>query len=141
MDENNSSRETTVSRRDVLAATGTGSAALVAGCSGGDSTGTDGPATETATSSVPGTVSSDVAELYIVEHQPDLDYFDENDVGEDDQQQFPVDLTVENSGDQQTDAMAYEYDLTPYHADCWRCFAAPPLNCPRNSLTRCRAPR
>ena len=137
MDENNGGRATTVSRRGVLAATGTASVALVTGCSGGDDTGTDEPAddedatgtedgemsteageifTDTGTPSVPGTVSSDIEELAIVAHQPDLTYFDETstynfDTGD---QPFPVKLLIENNGDQQTDAGDYYYDLTPY---------------------------
>ena len=120
MDENNGGRATTVSRRGVLAATGTASIALVAGCSGGDNTGTDEPTddanatgtddgamstedgeifTDTGTPSVPGTVSSDIEELAIVAHQPDLDYFDETskydfDTGD---QPFPVKLMIENN--------------------------------------------
>lgn len=130
-------RDTVVSRRGVLAATGAVSVTLMAGCSGGDGgTGTDEPtdggstATGTAeptddggemstptddggeTSSVPGSVSSNVAELSIVEHQPDIDYY-----GENNEQYFPVDLTIENNGDQQTDVTEYDYDVTPYDAD------------------------
>lgn len=132
MNENNSGRATTVSRRGVLAATGTASLALVAGCrGGGDGTSTEEPAddgdenatatdsempADIGTPSMPATVSSDVEELAIVGHQPDLDYFDESDVNNADEY-FPVRLIIENNGDQQTDAMEYYYDLTPYDDD------------------------
>lgn len=131
MNENNSGRATMVSRRGVLAATGTASVALVAGCSGGGDSSTEEPAddgdenaTETdsempaeiGTPSMPATVSSDVEELSVVGHQPDLDYFDENDVNNGDEY-FPVRLVLENNGDQQTDAIEYYYDLTPYDDD------------------------
>lgn len=100
MDEKNSDREPTVSRRGVLAATGTATVAVVAGCSGGG----DG----TATPSVPGTASSDIEELAIVDHQPDIDAA---------HQGFGVELTLENNGDQQIDILDYNYDLTPYNDD------------------------
>jgi hypothetical protein len=132
MSENNSGRATMVSRRGVLAATGTASLALVAGCrDGGDGTSTKEPAddgdqtvTETdsemsadiRTPSMPATVSSDIEELAIVGHQPDLDYFDGKAPGNADEY-FPVRLTIENNGDQQTDAQDYYYDLTPYDDD------------------------
>jgi len=107
MDENNSDQETRGSRRGILAATGTAMVALVAGCSGGgDGAGTDEPATETATPSVRGTVSSNIEELAIVEHRPAID-----------DNTFPVDITVGNNGDQQTDIGEYNYSLTPYDAD------------------------
>lgn len=132
MNENNSGRATTVSRRGVLAATGTASVALVAGCSGGgDGSTTEEPAddgdenaTETdseipadiGTPSMPATVSSDIEELAIVGHQPDLDYFDEDDL-DSGEEYFPIRLIIENNGDQQTDPMEYYYDLTPYDDD------------------------
>ena len=93
----------------MLAATGTVTVALVAGCSGGaDIIGAGGPATETP--AVPGTVSSEIEEFAIVEHEPDFAPGSED-------QDFGVVLTIENNGDQQTDLIDYDYELTPYDDD------------------------
>ena len=99
MDENSSDRAAMVSRRGVLAATGTATVAVVAGCSGGDDT-----------PSVPGTASSDIEELAIVDHQPDFAPGSQD-------QDFGVVLTIENNGDQQADIIDYSYELTPYDDD------------------------
>ncbi|MBX0303954.1 hypothetical protein [Haloarcula salinisoli] len=151
MRENNSDREATLSRRGVLAATGTTSIALVAGCSSDDGAGTDDgdedsavtedgetstgdgamstedstptedgamstedgeTPTEDDTSSSPatGTASSSVEELTIVDHEPDLDYFGNDDA-------FGVALTMENDGEQETDLDRYFYSIVPYDVD------------------------
>jgi len=55
---------------------------------------------------VPGTVSSNIEEIAIVKHRPATDA-----------NTFPVNITVENNGDQQTDIGEYTYHLTPYDAD------------------------
>ena len=65
---------------------------------------------------MPGTVSSNVEELAIVEHQAHPDYFEENNIG-DDGDRFHVTLTIENNGDKEAVLLNYEYYLTPYDAD------------------------
>jgi len=121
----------------MLATTGSVSVALVAGCSGGGGTGTaestegdaedpmatddggterDDGGTETddggtdSSSPASGTASSTVQQLTIVDHEPDLDYFANDDA-------FGVELTVENNGEQETDLDSYFHTIVPYDAD------------------------
>jgi hypothetical protein len=122
--------ERRISRRQVLATTGAVSATLVAGCSGGNGDGgTDDPdgngtPTPTATATpteteaetqsmdVQGSVSSKVDPLSIVEHVPRIGYF-----GQQERTYFPVEVTVENGGDEETDLFEYNYDVVTYDAD------------------------
>ena len=143
MSENNSDRAPGVSRRGVLAATGTASVALVAGCSGGgddtetaetaadgdetltetadDETPTETADDEMSTATADDETSTETARQSVsgtasssVEELAIVEHQPDPDYREG---SFGLDVTVENNGDQQADASDYEYELTPYDAD------------------------
>jgi hypothetical protein len=70
--------------------------------------------TETGSGSldVSGSVASEVDQLSIVEHRPRIGYYDELD-----QTYFPVEITVENGADEQSDVTEYDYNIVTYDTD------------------------